>query len=53
MPDRLYYDIMRYERIGWFLLVIALALGVLDPILSTANFYIIKFLFFITGVPFV
>ena len=53
VPDRLYYDIMRYERIGWFLLVIALALGVLDPILSTANFYIIKFLFFITGVPFV
>lgn len=51
LPDKLYYDIMRYEQIGWILLVAALALGVLDPILGTVNLYIIKFLFFLTGVP--
>ncbi len=51
LPSRLYYDIMKYEHIGWILLVIALGLGVLDPILGTVNNFILRFIFFLTGVP--
>lgn len=51
MPSRLYYDIMKYEHIGWILLVVALALGVLDPILGTLNNIVLRAIFFLTGVP--
>lgn len=51
LPSRLYYDIMKYEHIGWILLVIALGLGVLDPILGTVNNFVLRFIFFLTGVP--
>ena len=52
LPTKLYYDIMRYEHLGWLLLVVALALGVLDPILGFANKYIINAMFYLVGVPF-
>ena len=52
LPTKLYYDIMRYEHLGWILLVVALALGVLDPILGFANKYIINAMFYLVGVPF-
>lgn len=51
LPSKLYYDIMRYEHIGWILLVIALGLGVLDPILLTVNSFMLKTIFFLCGVP--
>lgn len=51
LPDRLYYDIMKYEHIGWILLVVALGLGVLDPVLGTANRYILMFIFRMVGMP--
>lgn len=51
LPTKLYYDIMRYEQIGWLLLVVALTLGVLDPVLGTANRYIVNAMFFLSGVP--
>ena len=51
LPARLYYDIMKYEHFGWILLVVALSLGVLDPILGTLNNLILRVIFFLTGVP--
>lgn len=49
LPNRIYYDIMKYEQIGWILLVCALALGVLDPILNTCGNAVIRFLSFLVG----
>ncbi len=49
LPSKLYYDIMRYEHLGWVLLVVALSLGVLDPILSNTNLLIVNLLFLIVG----
>lgn len=51
LPSKLYYDIMRYEHIGWILLVVALGLGVLDPILGAANGAVLRLIFFLVGVP--
>ena len=34
LPRSIYYEIMRYERFGFIVLIIALYLDVLDPILS-------------------
>lgn len=49
LPNKLYYDIMRYERFGWLILIIALALGVLDPILSGLRGAIINLFIFLVG----
>lgn len=49
LPNKMYYDIMRYEHLGWILLVVALSLGVLDPILSRVSFFIINMLISIVG----
>lgn len=49
LPSRLYYDIMRYERFGWIVLVAALGLGVLNPIMSTLNNIIFKLFGFLVG----
>lgn len=49
LPKRLYYDIMRYEQFGWLILIVALALGVLDPILGTAQNAILNFFIFLVG----
>ena len=49
LPSRLYYDIMRYEHLGWLILVAALALGVLDPIIGTAGKWLEQLLFFLVG----
>ena len=51
LPTKLYYDIMRYEHLGWILLVVALALDVLDPILGFANKHIVNAMFYLVGVP--
>ena len=48
-PTRLYNDIMRYEHLGWIILMLALALGVLDPILSTAGDLIFNLLALLVG----
>lgn len=53
LPDKLYYDIMRYEHLGWILLVVSLSLGVLDPIIMNVRGAIIGlFSFLLGGVPF-
>ena len=49
LPGRLYYDIMRYEHLGWFILVFALATDVLTPIISTAHSFILNILTFLVG----
>ena len=49
LPERLYYDIMRYERFGWIILIAALGLGVLDPIMSTLQMAILNLFIFIVG----
>ena len=49
LPNKLYYDIMRYERYGWLILVFALSLGVLDPILGTMQSAILSLFKFIVG----
>ncbi len=37
LPQKIYYEIMRYERFGFLILIIALYLGVLDPFLYFCN----------------
>lgn len=49
LPDRLYRDIMRYERLGWLILVFALATDVLTPIMSNAHSLILNILTFLVG----
>lgn len=49
LPERLYYDIMRYERFGWLILIVALGLGVLDPIMGKMQMAILNLFIFIVG----
>lgn len=49
LPRRIYYEIMRYEQYGFIVLIIALYLGVLDPILDTAVNLIYNLLFYAAG----
>ena len=49
LPPRIYYEIMRYERFGFIILIIALGLGVLSPILSFFNSIITLILQFLAG----
>jgi len=49
LPPRIYYEIMRYERFGFIILIIALGLGVLSPILSFFNNIITLILQFLAG----
>ncbi len=49
LPPKLYYDIMRYEHLGWLILVIALSLDVLDPIIGGLGSLILRALFFLAG----
>lgn len=49
LPQRIYYEIMRYERFGFLVLVIALFLGVLDPILGFCGNAILRLLVFLSG----
>lgn len=49
LPSRLYYDIMRYEHLGWIILIVALSLNVLDPILGGAGQLVFSTLSFLVG----
>ncbi len=49
LPSRLYYDIMRHERLGWMVLMVALALGVLDPIIGRFGNLVFEILSFLAG----
>lgn len=49
LPNRLYADIMRYERLGWIILVFALGTNVLTPVMYTIQNVIIRFLTFLVG----
>lgn len=49
LPSRLYFDIMRYEHLGWIILMVALGLGVLDPVLNTLGNLIFSALSFLVG----
>lgn len=49
LPRRIYYEIMRYEQFGFIILIIALYLGVLDPILDIAVNGIYTLLFYCAG----
>lgn len=49
LPSRLYYDIMRYEHLGWIVLMAALALGVLDPVINALGNGILNGLIFLAG----
>ncbi|MBE7010579.1 MAG: site-2 protease family protein [Ruminococcaceae bacterium] len=49
LPSRLYYDIMRYEHLGWLVLVVALSLGVLDPVLGTLRLLITNLMILLVG----
>ncbi len=49
LPSKVYYDIMRYQQFGFIILIIALYLGVLDPILSICSNGILRVLVFLAG----
>lgn len=49
LPSRIYYEIMRYERYGFFVLIVALYLGVIDPILNTCGNFVFMLLRFLAG----
>ncbi len=49
LPSNLYYDIMRYEHLGWIVLAVALYLNVLDPIIGTVGNWIFSLLSFLVG----
>ena len=49
LPNRLYNDIMRYEQFGWIILVVALGLGVLDPIIGTIGNWIVAAMQFLVS----
>ena len=49
LPRRIYYEIMRYEQFGFIILIIALYLGVLDPILDFLVNGIYTLLFYCAG----
>ncbi len=49
LPERLFVDIMRYEHLGWIVLMVALYLNVLDPIIGTVGNWIFDLLTFLVG----
>ncbi len=49
LPNRLYADIMRYERLGWIILVFALGTNVLTPVMYAIQNFIIHILTFLVG----
>jgi len=49
LPKRIYYEIMRYERFGFIVLIAALYLGVLSPILDFLTNAIFALLHFAAG----
>lgn len=49
LPRHIYVDIMRYEHLGWIILVVALSLDVLDPVLGTVGNFIFSILSFLAG----
>lgn len=49
LPDRIYTDIMHYERLGWIVLVVALATNVLTPMMATVQNFIFQLLTFLVG----
>ena len=49
LPNRLYADIMRYEHLGWIILVFALGTNVLTPVMYTIQSFIITFLTLLVG----
>ena len=49
LPSRVYYDIMRYQQFGFIILIIALYLGVLDPVLNICSNGILRVLIFLAG----
>lgn len=49
LPPRLYYDIMRYQHLGWLILIVALGLGVLNPIIGTLGSWVFQILSFLVG----
>ncbi len=49
LPRKIYYEIMRYEQFGFIILIIALYLGVLDPIMNFFVNTVYKLLFYAAG----
>ncbi len=49
LPQRLYADIMRYEHLGWIVLMVALALDVLSPVIGTVGSWVFEALAFLVG----
>lgn len=49
LPKKIYYEIMRYERFGFIVLIAALYLGVLDPVLDFFTNAIFTLLHFAAG----
>lgn len=49
LPSKLYYEIMRYEHLGWIVLMAALVLDVLDPIIGTLGNAVYSVLAFLVG----
>ncbi len=49
LPKKVYYEIMRYEQFGFIVLIVALYLGVIDPILDLAVNGIYTLLFYCAG----
>ena len=49
LPSKLYYDIMRYERFGWIVLMAALWLGVLNPVMGPLRDGILSLFKFLVG----
>lgn len=49
LPRRIYYEIMRYERFGFIVLIAALYLNVLDPVLDTLVNIMFRLLSFLAG----
>lgn len=49
LPRRIYYEIMRYEQFGFIVLIIALYLGVLDPVLDFLTSGLSTVLFYCAG----
>ena len=49
LPRHIYMDIMRYQHLGWMILMVALALNVLDPVLNTLGNFVFGILSFLAG----
>lgn len=49
LPERLFVDIMRYEHLGWVVLMLALALDVLSPVIGTLGSWVFEALAFLVG----